>query len=107
MTLDDVGTTTAFFSHSHHSQPICDTCPSSPRRFGGPVDFIPLDRASILEQALEVSLLRLQVGVATDVLLRNEDIGHGGLARQIAQSRLDGRAIIYEMCISGVSPKRR
>lgn len=48
-----------------------------------------LNSASILEQGLEVALLGLQIRVSTDMLLRNEDVGHGSLAGQLAEGGLD------------------
>jgi len=60
-----------------------------------------LDGAGILEQVVEACLFRLQVRVSTNVLLRNEDVGHGGLARQLAQGRLDGRAVVNLVQLDG------
>jgi hypothetical protein len=48
-----------------------------------------LQSTSILEQRLQVALLGLQIRVSTNVLLRNEDAGHGSLARHFAEGALD------------------
>lgn len=53
-----------------------------------------LDGASGLEQTLELALLRLQVAVATDMLLRDEDIGHTSLAGYLFKGILKSCAII-------------
>jgi hypothetical protein len=48
-----------------------------------------LNGTSILEQSRQVALLGLQIRVSTNVLLRNEDVGHGSLARQFTERALD------------------
>jgi hypothetical protein len=48
-----------------------------------------LQGTGILEKSLQVVLLGLEIGVSTNVLLGNEDVGHGGLAGHLAESRLD------------------
>lgn len=48
-----------------------------------------LQSTSILEQRLQVALLSLKVRVSTNVLLRNENVGHGSLARHLAEGALD------------------
>lgn len=53
-----------------------------------------LDSASILEQVLELALLRLQITVSSNMFLRNEDVGYGRLARQIAERGLNRGSII-------------
>jgi hypothetical protein len=53
-----------------------------------------LDGTSILEQRVQVALLGLQIRVPTNVLLRNEDVGHGSLARHLAEGALDRGTVI-------------
>jgi hypothetical protein len=53
-----------------------------------------LDGTGVLEQRVQVTLLGLQIRVSTNVLLRNEDVGHGSLARHLAECALDGGAVI-------------
>lgn len=49
---------------------------------------------SLLEQSVQLLLLGLQVRVAANVLLGNEDVGHGGLASKVAERGLDGGTVI-------------
>jgi hypothetical protein len=37
------------------------------------------------------------------VLLRNEDVGHGGLARHLAEGALDRGTVVYSQCVSLIS----
>jgi hypothetical protein len=53
-----------------------------------------LDSTSILEQGVEAAFLSLQIGVSANVLLRNEDVGHGGLARHFAEGALNRGSVI-------------
>jgi len=53
-----------------------------------------LNSASILQQILQVPLLVLQIRVATNMLLPNEDVRHRRLARQVAERGLDRGAVI-------------
>lgn len=48
-----------------------------------------LDGTGILEQSGQVTLLCLQIRVSANVLLGNEDVGYGGLARHFAEGALD------------------
>lgn len=52
-------------------------------------------RTSLLQQSWEVALLSLQFGVAADVLLVDEDVGHGALAGEFLQGALDVGAVLY------------
>jgi hypothetical protein len=54
-----------------------------------------LNGASILEQRVELALLALQLAVSTNVLLRNENVGHSPLTRHISESVLDIGTVIY------------
>ena len=54
-----------------------------------------LQGASLLEQLLEVAALALlEVRVAADVLLGDEDVGHGALAAHLTQGVLDRVAVL-------------
>jgi hypothetical protein len=53
-----------------------------------------LDGTGVLEQRVQVALLGLQIRVSTNVLLRNEDVGHGSLARHLAECALDRGTVI-------------
>jgi hypothetical protein len=56
--------------------------------------FFYLDGVGILEQLRELALLRLQLRVATDVLLSDEDVGHGALLGDVLEGILDRGAVI-------------
>jgi hypothetical protein len=49
---------------------------------------------SLLQQAIELALFRLQIAVATNVLLANEDVGYSTLVRNLLESVLDGGSIV-------------
>ena len=49
-----------------------------------------LDSASLLEQARQFALLALQMRVSANMLLSDEDVGNGGLARHVFEGGLDG-----------------
>jgi hypothetical protein len=53
-----------------------------------------LDGTGILEQGVQAALLGLQIGVSANVLLCDEDVGHGGLARHFAEGALNRGAVI-------------
>jgi hypothetical protein len=55
-----------------------------------------LDGASRLQQSVKLALLGLQVAVATNVLLLDEDIGHAALAGDFLEGVLDGCAVFYD-----------
>jgi hypothetical protein len=54
-----------------------------------------LNGTSILEQSCQVALLGLKIRVSTNMLLRNEDVGHSSLARQFTEGALDRGTIVY------------
>merc|ERR1712137_1442566 len=53
-----------------------------------------LDGVSILEQLVELALLCLELGVAANVLLADEDVGHGALLSDVLESVLDGGTVV-------------
>lgn len=55
---------------------------------------ISLNGASSLEQSGELLLLALEVGVSTDVLLVDEDVGHAALVGHFLEGVLNSRAVI-------------
>lgn len=54
-----------------------------------------LQSPSIRQKILQLPLLRLQIRVATNVLLLNVDVWHGGLAVELLEGGLDGGSVIY------------
>lgn len=56
----------------------------------------PLDGVGILEQLVELALLCLELGVAANVLLADEDVGHGALLGDVFESILDGGTVVCE-----------
>jgi len=53
-----------------------------------------LDGTGVLQQAIELRFLRLQIAVSTNVLLRDEDIGDASLAGNFLEGILESCAII-------------
>jgi len=53
-----------------------------------------LDGVGLFEQLRELALLCLELGVAANVLLADEDVGHGALLGDVLESVLDRGAII-------------
>jgi hypothetical protein len=53
-----------------------------------------LDCSRLLQQAREILLLRLQLRVAADVLLVDEDVRNGALGSDVLEGILDGSTII-------------
>jgi len=53
-----------------------------------------LDSTSILQQSLQIPLLALQLRISPDMFLRNEDVRHSRLARQVAERRLNRGTVI-------------
>jgi hypothetical protein len=53
-----------------------------------------LDSTSTLQQAIELTFLRLQVTVATNVILADEDVGHAALAGDFLEGILKGCAVL-------------
>lgn len=53
-----------------------------------------LQGTSILQQLRELASNSLEVGVTTDVLLVDEDVGHGALVGDLLESSLDGGAVV-------------
>lgn len=54
----------------------------------------------LLQKGRQLRLLRLQIRVASNMLLRNEDIGHSALIRHLLQRVLEGGAVIYVYSIN-------
>ena len=54
----------------------------------------PLDGVGLLEQVGELALLCLELGVAANVLLADEDVGHGALLSDVLESVLDGGTVV-------------
>jgi hypothetical protein len=54
-----------------------------------------LDSTSRLQKPIKLSPLPLQVRVATNVLLADEDVGHGALARDAFECVLESGAVLY------------
>ena len=59
-----------------------------------------LDGVGILEQLVELALLCLELGVAANVLLADEDVGHGALLGDVLESVLDRGTVVCECYVS-------
>jgi hypothetical protein len=59
-----------------------------------------LDGVGILKQLVELALLCLELGVAANVLLADEDVGHGALLGDVLESVLDRGTIVCEKSVS-------
>lgn len=55
-----------------------------------------LDGVGVLEQLGKLALLCLQLGVAANVLLADEDVGDGALLGDVLKSVLDRGTIVCE-----------
>jgi len=53
-----------------------------------------LNSTSPLQQAIQLALLGLQIRVPTDMLLGDEDVRHGSLARYLLERILEGAAVV-------------
>lgn len=53
-----------------------------------------LDGVGLLKQVGELALLRLELGVAANVLLADEDVGHGALLGDVLESVLDRGTVV-------------
>ena len=53
-----------------------------------------LDSTSLFQQSIELALSGLEIRIATNVLLGNENVGNAALAGDFLQSILDCGAII-------------
>ena len=53
-----------------------------------------LDGVGLLEQVGELALLCLELGVAANVLLADEDVGHGALLGDVLESVLDRGTVV-------------
>lgn len=60
---------------------------------------ISLDGFGVLEQLLELALLALQLGVAANVLLADEDVGHGALGSDLLEGVLDSGTVVLRMLV--------
>lgn len=58
---------------------------------------ISLDGVGVLQQLLELALLALQLGVAANVLLADEDVGHGALGSDLLEGVLDSGTVVLRM----------
>jgi hypothetical protein len=65
--------------------------------------FIYLDGVGVLEQLRELALLCLQLRVAANVLLADEDVGHGALLGDVLEGVLDRGAVIWSESLSSGS----
>lgn len=62
-----------------------------------------LDGGGLLEHSLEILALDLlQVRVAANVLLVDEDVGHGALARHLGESLLDVITVVLLVQLDGL-----
>lgn len=61
-----------------------------------------LESASLLQQSRELSLLGLELGVAANVLLADEDVGDSALAGDLLERSLDVGAVVYEQTVSKI-----
>ena len=59
-----------------------------------------LDGVGLLEQVGELALLCLEFGVAANVLLADEDVGHGALLGDVLESVLDRGTVVCEKSVS-------
>jgi hypothetical protein len=57
---------------------------------------LSLDSACTLQEAVQLALLGLEVGVTTNVFLGDEDVGHASLAGDFFEGILNGGAVICE-----------
>jgi hypothetical protein len=53
-----------------------------------------LDSTDTLQQAIKISLLRLQVAVATNMLLSDEDVGNASLSGDLFEGILESCTVI-------------
>ncbi len=53
-----------------------------------------LDSTCVFQKSIQLSPLRLQVRVSSNVLLADEDVGHGALARDAFECVLESCAVI-------------
>ena len=65
---------------------------------------ICLDGVGILEQLVELTLLCLELGVAANVLLADEDVGHGALLGDLLESVLDRGTVVCGRYVSDQVP---
>jgi hypothetical protein len=54
-----------------------------------------LDSTNSLQQTIKLSLLRLQIAVATNVLLSDEDVGDASLSGDLFEGILEGCTVVY------------
>lgn len=65
-----------------------------------------LDSSCLLQELWKFAFLRLNVGIATDVLVVDEDIWDGALMCHFLESVLDGSSIVYNPSVCALSPRR-
>jgi len=53
-----------------------------------------LNGASVLQETIELALLRLQIGVSTDVLLLDEDVRNAALTGDVLEGVLESCAVV-------------
>ena len=66
-----------------------------------------LDGVGLLEQVGELALLCLELRVAANVLLADEDVGHGALLGDVLESVLDGGTVVCGSYVSDQVPHGR
>jgi hypothetical protein len=84
-----------------YSKPRLGECTASLQLQAGLVSIVESSGTSLLEQVDELALLGLQVRVATNVLLGDEDVGDGRLAGHVGEDGLHGGAIVCGERVSG------
>lgn len=56
--------------------------------------YLDVDRTCLLQQRRQLRLARLQIRISADMLLLDEDVGHGALARDFLERVLDRGAVV-------------
>lgn len=57
-----------------------------------------LDGTGAFQKSIQLRLFGLEIGVATNVLLGDEDVGHGSLAGDFLEGVLESGAVFYCRC---------
>lgn len=97
---------TTYLLHRAQAQRVCrqpehSITPQDNRPFDY-LSHLCLEGADVGQQRLELLGLGLEVAVATNVLLADEDVGHCALAGQLLEGVLDGGAIFLLVELKGV-----
>ena len=61
-----------------------------------------LNRTGTLQHLIEFALFTLEVRIATDVLLLEEDVGHATLAREVLERILECGAVFYNHTLATI-----